>query len=262
MFTPRFLFCLSVVSTVSMASQDAEANTAKKACVQVQPTKAIGPFDLGMTIKDVEKIGAVEDGGIDVWKKVGHTELQFDKADGDDRKVVAVRHSLNSETCLEMGTQPRLESDVNVPEAIASWLGNCGALETRTGGNVLTCEKGVTVLQHMGGVDIEVRADAATQSKQAKCAGYVAPGQGAWLPGKGKVDMIDVEPGKTYCGGSRQFTTELVEADVLGKLRFNTCDIQRNRGATVATCPYQGMQMIFAGPKGALHKISSVAMKK
>lgn len=267
MLNPRMLLCVSLLTGASIAAPAAAKTVAKApkdgaGCLEVVPGKGLGPFRVEMGPSEVKKAGLpISDGALKSWQNAGPYELQVL---GAGRSVSGVRLNLKKGEvrCLSAAGREDLRDGLDTPEAIAAWIGECGPLQVKTGASTISCADQVMVLQSLGGLDVHVGPDVSPPASEGPiCAGYVAPGQGAYLPKQGKVDHIDLEPGKTYCAGGRTLDTSIVEADVLGKLRFNTCKTERLRGGTHVTCPYQGVKLSFAGPKGALHRVAAVPMK-
>lgn len=236
-----------MLTALSLIVGLATAPTDPTAPVPVVPGQSLGGIALGTAEADLGKTGLpVSPGAIDTWRKVGPYEVQIDGG-----KVVQISLDLSSLfNTLKIGDQIVRPQ---APEDMAAHLGGCGPLEMRTGGNIIECTSGAMAGQHMGGLTVRV-VPPSQASDQPVCAGYIVPGRdGQRLP---------LEAGKTYCAGSSVLTTAIVQADVLGKLRYNTCQTQPSEGATVVSCPYQGVRFVFASPAGTLARIEGVAIKQ
>lgn len=216
--------------------------------VAATPGRSFGPLALGMTAAQVKATGLPlkpgrfegEQGVGGFWVRMAGgkvTSISLDFAKGAPAPIKVGKHTTTADSA----------------QAIAKAAAGCGPLQRRTGGNVIECTSGLVVAQHLGGVTVTVEA-AATQSDAPTCADYLVPGDPA--------SKIDVQPQKSYCLPARVVTAKTVEKDVLGTLRYNTCKTQRNRGATVVTCPFQGTRFIFAGPYGALHRVEGVPFER
>lgn len=212
----------------------------------VVPGESLGPIKLGMTEAQLAatKI-AIKPGRFETERRVGVFDVQI-----KDGKVASISYELGKDG------QPILLGGKaftpTTPQAIAAAATQCGPLDMRIGGNIIECAPGLVIGQHMGGLAITVQP-AATRSEAPVCAGYLEPGN--------PKSALELTPGVPYCLPSRVVTTATVEADVLGKLSYNTCRTERNIGATVVTCAYQGTRFVFAGPTGALHRVEGVPFK-
>lgn len=214
--------------------------------VEILPGKSLGAIPLGVPEVELVKFGPVSPGAIETWRKVGPYEVQIEGG-----KVVQVALDLTPELAtLKIGDaliQPK------APEDMAIHLGGCGPLQIRTGGNIIECTSGAIAGQHMGGLTVRV-VPPTKASDQPVCAAYVVPGRDG--------DRTVLEPGKSYCAADRVLTTEIVQADVLGKLGYNTCQVQPNEGATLVTCPFQGVRFVFGTPEGKLARVEGVPLKQ
>lgn len=213
----------------------------------VVPGHSLGGIALGTTEAELKQLGLpVAPAAYAEGRTVGPFEVQLEGG-----KVVRITLNLTPElNTLKVGEHtltPR------TPEDMARVLGTCGPNEARIGGNIIECTTGAVAGQHMGGLMVSV-VPAAQASDLPVCTGYLVPGEDS-------ARMV-VEPGGTYCVGHRVVTTATVQADVLGKLGFNTCQVQPNEGATLITCPYQGVRLIFASPTGALARVEGVTLKQ
>lgn len=213
----------------------------------IMPGHGVGALKLGMTEAQVRAAGLpIKPGRFETERRVDQFDVRF-----KDGVVVAIS--------LELGKQPqalhigRTGVQSTSAQALAKATAGCGPLERRTGGNIIQCASGLLIAQHMGGLAVTVQAPA-TRSDAPVCDDYLEPGNPA--------SKISVQPGKAYCLPSRVVTTKTVQADVLGALRYNTCQTQANRGATVVTCPYQGTRFIFAGPTLVLAEVHGVPLKQ
>lgn len=262
MFTSKRARTSCTLITATLALLCFAGSASADECVELSPGKGIDELRLGMSETDklLQKIKA-EPGGIEGWFKSSRYEYQLSSG-RSMKKVYIVRASLNDAKCVKLPGKAPLKADLDTLEALAAYVGECHPVQMNIGATVVNCADGVTLLQHRGGLDVQISQLQETASDKPVCAGYVAPGKGAFVPGRGKVDAISLEPGKTYCAGSRTLDTTVRPDDVLGKLRYNTCQTQANRGATTITCPYQGVEFVFAGPKLALHHLRSVPMKQ
>lgn len=212
----------------------------------VVPGQSIGPIKLGQTLAQLQATKIeIKPGRFDGERRVGAFNVQFK---GD--KVTSISFDMG-----KAGQPISLNNKKftpTTPQAIATAAGACGPLQRRTGGNIIECITGLTIGQHLGGLTVTVEAPAASTAN-VTCDGYLEPGN--------PKSALEVQPGKVYCLPTRTVTTATVEKDVLGKLSYNTCRTQRNRGATVVTCAFQGTRFIFAGPQGALHRVEGVAFQ-
>lgn len=213
----------------------------------VVPGQSIGPITLGMTEAAIVRTGIqVKPGRFDQERRVGVFDVTF-----TDGKVSGVSYALG-----ESGQPLRINGTALTPKSpqqMAALIKGCTPMQRNYGGNVIECTSGATIVQHMGGLGIRVGAPAAVTSKPT-CAGYLEPGNPS--------SSLEIKPGKTYCLPTRTVTTALRPADVLGTLRYNTCQEEVAIGGTTITCPFQGTQFIFAGPGAVLHAVKGVAMKQ
>ena len=219
--------------------------------VVVVPGQSLGPIALGASEADLVKAGLqIKPGRFETERRVGAFDVNF-----KDGKVSSVAFEMGNGlkdrgTVLHIGAARAFGTSA---QAIASHLKGCGPMQRNRGGNVIECTSGATVVQHMGGLAVRV-GPAAKATDAPVCAGYLEPGN----PGS----KLNIEPGKTYCLPSRLVNSGVRPEDVLGRLRYNTCQTQALIGATTVTCPFQGTRFMFAGPKGMLVEVGGVPMKK
>ena len=219
--------------------------------VVVAPGISLGPVALGAREADLVKAGLqIKPGRFETERRVGAFDVNF-----KDGKVSSVAFEMGNGlkgrgTVLHIGAARAFATSA---QAIASHLAGCGPMQRNLGGNVIECTSGATVVQHMGGIGVRV-GPAADATDEPVCAGYLEPGNPA--------SKLEVEPGKTYCLPSRLVNSGVRPKDVLGRLRYNTCETKVLIGATTITCPFQGTRFMFAGPTAMLVEVSGVPMKK
>jgi hypothetical protein len=241
--------------TFSLLSLIALAGAAQASqCPVVTPGVGIGPVKLGMTNAQVHKLGVpITQSTHEVNIRVAGLEVWF--TDGRVSQIAA--DSANAGCAVVHGQTIDLKK---APlEAMAAIRpGTCGPLDIRTGGNAIECESGLAFYQHMAGK--EVRVAAALPAPKTRCDAYVAPG----AEGDKRVGSVAVKPGETVCFQGRTFTGDLTPPDVEsihGMRHINTCEKQVNRGATVLTCRYSGVRLIFGGPTLRLARMEAVPVK-
>lgn len=219
--------------------------------VTVVPGLSLGPVVLGASEADLVKAGlSITPGRFETERRVGQFDVTF--ADGKVTKIAFElgKGPMGSGSTLRIGkTQFAGQS----PQQVAALIAGCGPMQRNRGGNVIECSSGATVVQHMGGMGVRV-GPAATSMSGPICDGYLEPGNAK--------SKLKIEPGKTYCLPTRLVNSAVRPDDVLGRLRYNTCQKQPNRGATTITCPFQGTRFVFAGPTLVLTEVSGVPMQK
>ncbi|MCB9548055.1 MAG: hypothetical protein H6706_19740 [Myxococcales bacterium] len=213
----------------------------------VEPGVRLGPIALGMDKAALAATGLpITDGALTSHLNVGPYDVRL-----KDGKAVSVSLNLTPELAAV-----RIKDQIitpKSPEDLARHLGACGPLQMNTGGNIIECADGAMAGQHLGGLMIRVSTPRPIDDAPT-CAGYVVPGQVG--------DKLVIEAGQSVCAGTRVLTRDVRQPDVLGRLAYNTCQVEPNEGATVVTCPYQGVRLIFAAPSGELARVEGVEMKR
>ncbi|MGK0359068.1 MAG: hypothetical protein ACI9U2_001364 [Bradymonadia bacterium] len=219
--------------------------------VTLVPGQSLGPIALGASEAELVKAGlSITPGRFETERRVGQFDVTF--ADGKVSRIALElgKGPMGSGTILSIGETQFVGLS---PQQIAAVIGGCGPMQRNRGGKVIECGSGATVVQHKGGMGVRV-GPASTSINAPVCDGYLEPGNAK--------SKLKVEPGKTYCLPSRLVNSAVRPDDVLGSLRYNTCQEQPNRGATTITCPFQGTRFVFAGPTLVLTEVSGVPMQK